>query len=385
MKKILVIHNKYKIFGGEDSNINDEINLLKKHYIVEYFEYRNTDKFTIYDFLSFFINSNRLANKHLDEIIDQFNPDIAYVHNTWFKINLGIFAILKRKEVEILIKLHNFRFICCSYFLIKKHLKNDLICGACGLRKKTGSVFNKYDQGSYIKSFLLINYSKKYFNILKNKNLKILVMNQFQKDYLSEIGIRKEKIQIYSNPMDISKEGDTQYKYKSNYIVFAGILSEAKGIEELISAWISSDMSGLLLKVIGEGPLIKTIKEKFTSSDVKFLGHVSHEDTLEYIRNARAVITATKMYEGQPRLLCEASSYGVPSIYPSFGGMDEYFPEDYGLSFKQYDYADLEKKISKLNNNKLMKNESNRVFNHISKKLNEDVLINNLQKIIENN
>ena len=28
--KILVIHNKYRIFGGEDSNILDEIEILKK-------------------------------------------------------------------------------------------------------------------------------------------------------------------------------------------------------------------------------------------------------------------------------------------------------------------------------------------------------------------
>ncbi len=50
--------------------------------------------------------------------------------------------------------------------------------------------------------------------------------------------------------------------------------------------------------------------------------------TISQIKNARAVITATKMFEGQPRLLCEASSLGIPSIYPSFGGMDDFFPDD---------------------------------------------------------
>ena len=50
------------------------------------------------------------------------------------------------------------------------------------------------------------------------------------------------------------------------------------------------------------------------------------------------------MFEGQPRLLFEAASFGVPSIYPSFGGMDEYFPDDYEFSFEQFNYLDLEKK-----------------------------------------
>ena len=47
------------------------------------------------------------------------------------------------------------------------------------------------------------------------------------------------------------------------------------------------------------------------------------------------------MFEGQPRLISEASAYGIPSIYPSFGGLDEYFPEDYKLSFKQFDYENV--------------------------------------------
>ena len=38
MKKLLVIHNKYKIFGGEDSNIDDEIEHLNKDYEIKYLE-----------------------------------------------------------------------------------------------------------------------------------------------------------------------------------------------------------------------------------------------------------------------------------------------------------------------------------------------------------
>ena len=33
------------------------------------------------------------------------------------------------------------------------------------------------------------------------------------------------------------------------------------------------------------------------------------------------------MYEGQPRIFSEASVL-IPTIYPSFGGMDEFFLKD---------------------------------------------------------
>ena len=52
---------------------------------------------------------------------------------------------------------------------------------------------------------------------------------------------------------------------------------------------------------------------------VSNLQETGNEATIAQIKNTRAVITATKMFEGQPRLLCEASSLGIPSIYPSFG------------------------------------------------------------------
>ena len=55
------------------------------------------------------------------------------------------------------------------------------------------------------------------------------------------------------------------------------------------------------------------------------MGFLPNEEVLQYISKSTAVVTATKLYEGHPRLLSEASALGTLSIYPSFGGMDEFF------------------------------------------------------------
>ena len=52
-QKILIINTKYRIFGGEDSNIADEITLLKKHFDVEYIEFNNSELINIFDFVYF--------------------------------------------------------------------------------------------------------------------------------------------------------------------------------------------------------------------------------------------------------------------------------------------------------------------------------------------
>ena len=49
-------------------------------------------------------------------------------------------------------------------------------------------------------------------------------------------------------------------------------------------------------------------------------------------------------------LLCEASLLGIPSVFPKSGGIEEFFPDEYTLSFNQFNYEDLKNKLICLHN-----------------------------------
>ncbi len=384
MKKILVINNKYKTFGGEDSNIVDELNFLRNYFAVDYLEFDNSKKISFNDTKAFFTNSNKSSNLELNLAIESFKPDFVYIHNTWFKANLGIFDILEKNKIVTLLKLHNFRYDCTRSFVTKNHLDDSIFCPKCGLTKKQLGIFNKYYQESFIKSFFVIQYGKKYFNILKNHSLKILVMNEFHKEYLKNLGVSEEKVFISFNPMTFYEKNLTEYKENSEYVVYAGRLTNSKGVNELLTSWKESKNKDLVLKIIGTGDIEKQLIKNYIDKNIEFTGELSNQETINQIKNARAVVTATKMYEGQPRLLCEASSLGVPSIYPSFGGMNDFFPSDYKLSFEQYNYSDLKKKINLLNDNNLLKKEGEKAYGHIKEKLNKESVFNEFNMAIKN-
>ena len=61
-KKILIINTKYREFGGEDSNILDEIKFLEKYFEVDYLAYDNNEKLKIIDYVSFFTLNNKKSN-----------------------------------------------------------------------------------------------------------------------------------------------------------------------------------------------------------------------------------------------------------------------------------------------------------------------------------
>jgi len=383
MKKILVINTKYQITGGEDSNIVDELKFLQKHYDVEYLEYDNSKNIDIFDLFSFITNSNMKSNKKLKQHLREFKPDLVYVHNTWFKASLGVFNILQKEGIQTIIKLHNLRYYCAKSYLISKHVKPGKPCSACNLDRKKLQVLNKYFNDSLLKSLILIRYTKKFIKIIKRKQFTILTITDFHQQFLLNLGIKEEKINLYSNPIEIRTIKKANNTPKNDYILYAGRLSEEKGVGELLDSWKKTDTKGLKLKIIGTGPLEDRLINSFQHSDIIFTGYLNNKAVLEEIKNSRAVVTATKMYEGQPRLLCEASSLGVLSIYPSFGGMDEFFPPDYNFSFKQYDYENLIEKLSAIINTESIEEEGERVLNFISAKLNESKLIKDFQKAIE--
>ena len=109
---------------------------------------------------------------------------------------------------------------------------------------------------------------------------------------------------------------------------------------------------------------------------------MKNKEVLEIISKASAVISATRLLEGQPMLLCEASSMAVPSIFPKTGGIEEFFPENYELSFIQFDYVDLSRKIKLLDNRELCKKVGQENYDFISKFYSKKSILRKFEKIL---
>lgn len=375
MKKILVINTRYRDFGGEDANIDDELDLLRKKYETSYLEFDNRNQLNINDIFSIIFGTNPKSNSLLKEAISSFKPDLVYIHNLWFRGQLGIFKILKKNNIKVVHKIHNFRYKCTSSFLNYKHYQKENKCPMCGQENQKLKFFNYYFSNSKLKSFAIIFFSKRYLSILKKNKINILVLNEFHKNKLINFGVEENKISIFYNPIKLNTMQDYAYLPNSNYIVYAGRLDKAKGLFQLVEAWKKINIKNLKLIIIGSGPVEEQLKKNYQNNNIEYLGLLTNTETKKYIKGARAVVTTTNLFEGHPRLLAEASSYGVPSIYPSFGGMDEYFPKNYELTFEQFNELDLLDKLNKLQNVELLKTSSKEIIKFMEEKFNVETLI----------
>ena len=149
MEKILIIHNEYQQIGGEDVAVSKEIDILSNYFEIDTLIFNNNIKNQVSLILSFLLVTNFYSNYLLKNKLKEFNPDLVYVHNTWFKVSLGIFKILKKRNIKTVVKLHNFRYFCTKSFFKFHHVKKGKICNACGARGDKLSLFNSIGEYTF--------------------------------------------------------------------------------------------------------------------------------------------------------------------------------------------------------------------------------------------
>jgi len=115
---------------------------------------------------------------------------------------------------------------------------------------------------------------------------------------------------------------------EKRYVLFVGRLHAMKGVDILLHAWkqIGARFSGTELWLVGDGPdrenLEASAKKLGISSQVKFVGPMSHDDLPRLYQGAEAVVLPSRR-EGLPLSLLEAGACGGLCIATRIPGITE--------------------------------------------------------------
>ena len=226
-KKILIVHNKYRNIGGEDIAVQKEIEFLKTFNDVKVIFFENKINKIFKQAISFLINSNNESTNLFINEYNSFKPDVVYIHNLWFKASLGILQFLKKQNIKVFVKFHNFRYDRTNSFFKFNHLNGNKFCKACGFDSSTTIIFNKYFTDSYLKSILVILFSKKYIKLLETSNFQILLLTHFHLQYIESKNYKFKNLNIFPNYL----EANLEEKRKEDFILYAGRISNEKALK----------------------------------------------------------------------------------------------------------------------------------------------------------
>ncbi|MCK4889971.1 MAG: glycosyltransferase family 4 protein, partial [Candidatus Aminicenantes bacterium] len=273
--KILIVHNKYKLCGGEERVFNNEVRLLEKNgNKVEKIIVDNTEINTIFSIIRTGILSfyNPVSSKMIRNIVDEFDPDLIHVHNFFPLISPSVFFRRSRKTIPVVMTLHNYRLVCANAMLFRK---ND-ICEKC-VKKKIplmGILYKCYRNSALqTLTVVLIVAFHKFIGTWKNRVNKYICLTEFQKRKIleSSLNLKEDQIEVKTN--FVFDQGFEIYKRNSFYI-YVGRIDIEKGVETIVEAFRGTEYK---LKIIGQGSNQEYIKNICESNEnIEFLGACDH-------------------------------------------------------------------------------------------------------------
>ncbi|MCR5651283.1 MAG: glycosyltransferase [Lachnospiraceae bacterium] len=326
---LLIVHNHYRIPGGEDTVVQNEYELLREmgHEVTLYT--RHNDEIgglTGFKRLALpfeFIYSKKTA-KDITELIKAKKIDVVMVHNTLSLISPSVYYAAVKAGVPVVQTIHNFRLLCPKATLYR----DGHICEDC-IQKGLGCALrHRCYRGSFTQTLLCVISTKIHRKKGIYGKLDYICLTGFNRDKLLLLsGTDKDRIHIKPN-FTANAGNMIPYDDRKNTFIYAGRLEEDKGITELLEAWFLLETKAKdpkdvpRLEVDGTGSLSQTARkyvEKHGLKRVNINDPLPHDDIIKEIARAKALILPTKWYEGFPMTIAEALTAGTPVIGTDLG------------------------------------------------------------------
>jgi glycosyltransferase involved in cell wall biosynthesis len=317
---ILIIHNSYIYPGGEETYVQSLKKLLESKGNNVYVYIKDNKKIkTLKDKLTVGLGLfwNRKIEKELDAIIKDFKPDIAQFQNVFPSISLSAYWSCKNNNIPIVQRVSNYRFVCPKSSLFR----NGKICDLC-MRKGFfyPSVVYRCYNNSFVSSFILaisIFYHKYIAKSFSLVNMYVFPSNFTRRLISKYFPINHSKTQHIPTFTSISRSNITRTANKK-YFVYAGRLSEEKGLLKLLSIFSTPKFKKCNLYIAGNGPLRNEVKNAcLKNTNILYEGELTQKKLSFLIANSIGLVLPAIWYDVQPNIILEALSLGVPVIVPN--------------------------------------------------------------------
>jgi glycosyltransferase involved in cell wall biosynthesis len=351
--KVLLLHNRYKFIGGEETVVRAEQDLLKNQgHQVDLWEISNDGIVGLLGKAKAAIDSiySSSSKQKTSDAIARLNPDIVHVHNFFPLLSPSVYDACDLAKIPVVHTLHNYRLGCPNAMLFRQGKS----CEDCLGHKLPwqGVVHGCYRdsraESAAVAAMLAFHWWR---GTWQNRVNAYIVLTAFQKEKMIMAGLPEDKIYIKPNYVCEPIVGARQClaPTSSEYALFVGRISIEKGITTLIDAYLQHNLR-IPLKIAGNGPLLPELKAKVQAAGleqaIEFLGHQDKSAVWQLMQNARFLVFPSIWYETFGLTMVEAFACGLPVVASRLGSMAEIVEDGVtGLHFEVGNAKDLAEKM----------------------------------------
>ena len=260
------------------------------------------------------------AKRKFERLVRDTKPDLVHLHIYHHQLSPSILDVVKKYRLPAVYTAHDLQLLCPNY----KMACHGTPCEACMGGKVFSCVRNRCVMDSLPKSVLSalenkVHRSRGIYDVIRY----LITPSAFYRDKFLEAGYAPERLVHIPNFLNLPPLTGAGREKKQPYILYAGRLSEEKGLRTLLRAVEGTEIS---LRVAGTGALEEEMRaalQRRSFSQVKLLGFLGESALTNEICGASALVLPSEWYENGPYAAIEAMRCGRPLIGSRIGGIPE--------------------------------------------------------------
>ncbi|AFY71623.1 glycosyl transferase group 1 [Thalassoporum mexicanum PCC 7367] len=345
--RILAIHNRYRIRGGEEECLAAEVDLLRQYgHEVTLYEDSN-DRLNELSTLTKVTKAiwSQQAYQAVREILRSQTYQVVHVHNFLSLISPSVYYAARDEGVPVVQTLHNYRLLCPNALFFR----DGRVCEDClgKFLPLPGVIHACYRQDravtAMVSTMLAVHRAIGTWQQMVDR---YITLTEFTRAKFIAGGLPADKLMVkpnFVNPDPGIGAGD------GGYMLYVGRLSVEKGLDVLLSAWEKLG-DRIPLKIVGDGPLATdVVAVTQTNPQIEWLGRLPMAQVYDLMGAATGLIISSKWYETFGRVAVEAFAKGTPVIAANLGAIAEIVDAGRtGLHFRVGDSDDLAAKVELL-------------------------------------
>ena len=316
MPGVLVVHNRYRIAGGEERSVGLHLRALERAGVPHRLLERRSGEAGRLRAAASLLRGGE-AEGEVAEAARELGAGVVHVHNMQPLVGPRGLVAARETGAGVVLHLHNLRLFCA----IAVASRDGGPCFRCHHRQTLpGLVLNC--RGSVPEAMVYAAALSLHQPRVLESVDRFVAPSGYAAGQLATLGLPRERIEVLPHYLPAEAVRDESSAGSGAYALIAARLSEEKGIDVAIRAAAAADVP---LRIAGEGPAEPALAELAVreGAPVQFLGRVGRGEVAELLSGAAMALLPSRYHEFAPYAALEAMGEGVPVVASGLGGLPE--------------------------------------------------------------
>jgi glycosyltransferase involved in cell wall biosynthesis len=311
--RVLVLHNRYRLSGGEERAVDLQLAALERAGIPHSALIRDSGAAGRARAASALLRGGEREDE-VGRAVRELGATVVHVHNMHPLFGPRALAAARSAGARVILHLHNFRLFCA----IATCFRDGEPCFRCrGRFTLPGVVLGC--RGSLPESAVYGAALALHQPAVMEAVDRFVTPSEYARGQLGRLGLPPDRVEVLPNYLPDEAFASHSSAHEGGYAVAFGRLSEEKGFEAAVEA---AARSGVPLKIAGDGPLEGRLAAAVTDN-VELLGRLPASELDGLLRGAAMAVIPSLGGDVMPFAALEAMAAGLPVIASRSGSLPE--------------------------------------------------------------